>query len=82
MLSFKPAFSLSYFTLIERLFNSSSLSAVRVVSSPSLRLIFLLAVFIPTSESSSLAFLMMYLLYIDSMDVSLSRLWELMDREV
>ena len=31
MLSFKPAFSLS-FTLVKRLFNSSSLSAIRVVS--------------------------------------------------
>ena len=33
MLSFKPAFSLSYFIFIKRIFNSSSLSAVRVVSS-------------------------------------------------
>ena len=32
MLSFKPAFSLSSFTLFKRLFSSSSLSAVRVVS--------------------------------------------------
>ena len=32
MLSFKPMFSLSSFTFIKRLFNSSSLSAVRVVS--------------------------------------------------
>ena len=31
MLSFKPAFSLSSFTLIKRLFSSSSLSAIRVV---------------------------------------------------
>ena len=31
-LSFKPAFSLSSFTLIKRLFSSSSLSAIRVVS--------------------------------------------------
>ena len=44
MLNFKPAFSLSSFTLVKRLFNSSSLSAVRVVSSAYLRLlIFLLA---------------------------------------
>ena len=28
MLSFKPAFSLSFFTLIKRLFSSSSLSAI------------------------------------------------------
>ena len=44
MLNFKPAFSLSSFTLVKRLFNSSSLSAIRVVSSAYLRLlIFLLA---------------------------------------
>ena len=35
MLSFKPAFSLSSFTFIKRLFNSSSLSAIRVVASVS-----------------------------------------------
>ena len=33
MLRFKPTFSLSSFTFIKRLFSSSSLSAVRVVSS-------------------------------------------------
>ena len=33
MLSFKPTFSLSYFTFIKRLLSSSSLSAIRVVSS-------------------------------------------------
>ena len=38
MLSFKPTFSLSTFTFIKRLFSSSSLSAVRVVSSAYLRL--------------------------------------------
>ena len=32
MLSFKLAFSLSYFTLIRRLFSSSSFSAIRMVS--------------------------------------------------
>ena len=32
MLSFKPAFSFSYFTFIKRLFSFSSLSAIRVVS--------------------------------------------------
>ena len=37
MLSFKPAFSLSSFTLINRLFSSSSLSAIRVVISAYLR---------------------------------------------
>ena len=34
MLSFNPAFSLSSFTLIKRLFSSSSLSPIRVVSQP------------------------------------------------
>ena len=37
MLSFKPAFSLSSFTPIKRLFSSSLLSAIRVVSSAYLR---------------------------------------------
>ena len=47
MLSFKPPFSLSSFTLIKRLFSSSSLSAIRVVSSAYLRLlIFLPAILI------------------------------------
>ena len=60
MLSFKPAFSLSYFTFIKRLF-SSLLSALRVVPSVYLRwLIFLLAILIPACASSSLAFCMMY----------------------
>ena len=64
MLSFKAAFSLSSFTLIKRLFSSSSLSALRVVSSayPKL-LIFLLAILIPVCDSSSLAFHMMYSAY-------------------
>ena len=60
MLSFKPTFSLSYFTFPKRLF-SSSLSAIRVVSSAYLRLlIFLPAILIPACASSSPAFLMMY----------------------
>jgi len=59
--SFKPTFSLSSFTFNKRLFSSSSLSAIRVVSSAYLRLlIFLLAVLIPACVSSSPAFLMMY----------------------
>ena len=63
MLSFKPTFSLSSFTFINRLF-SSSLSAIRVVSSAYLRLlILLLAVLIPACASSSPAFLMMYSAY-------------------
>ena len=57
MLSFKPAFSLSSFTFITRLFSSSWLSAISVVSSAYLRLlIFLLAILIPAGASSSLAF--------------------------
>ena len=58
---FKPAFSLSCFTFIKRLFSSSSLSAIRIVSSVYLRLlIFLPAVLIPACASSSQAFHMMY----------------------
>ena len=45
MLYFKPAFSLSSFTFIKRLFSSSSLSAIRVVSSAYLRLL----IFLPQS---------------------------------
>src|SRR5574340_997472 len=46
MLSFKPTFSLSSFTFIKRLFSSSSLSAVRVVSPAYLGLFNLYAVYI------------------------------------
>ena len=64
MLSFKPAFSLSSFTFINRLFSSSSFIAIRVVSSAYLRLlIFLLAILIPACASPSLAFHMMYSAY-------------------
>ena len=57
MLSFKPTFSLSSFHSIKRLFTSSSLSAIRVVSSAYLRLlIFLLAILILACASSSPAF--------------------------
>ena len=64
MLSFKPAFSLSSFTFIKRRFSSSSLSAIRVVSSACLRLlIFLPAILIPACAPSSPAFLMMYSAY-------------------
>ena len=61
-LSFKSAFSLSSFTFNKRLFSSSSLSSIRVVSSAYLRLlIFLLALLIQVAcASSSPAFLMMY----------------------
>ena len=61
MLSFKPTFPLSSFTFIKSLFSSSSLFAIRVVSSAYLMLlIFLLAILIPACASSSPAFLMMY----------------------
>ena len=61
MLSFKPTFWLSSFTFIKRLFSSSLLSSIRLVSSAYLRLwIFLLAILIPACASSSPAFLMMY----------------------
>ena len=64
MLSFKPALSLSSFTLIKRLFSSSSISAIRVVSSAYLRLfIFFPTILIPACDSSSLAFSMMYSAY-------------------
>ena len=65
MLSFKPAFSLSSFNFIKRLFSSSLLSAIRVVSSSAyLRLlIFLPEILIPAWTSSSLAFRMMYSAY-------------------
>ena len=45
MLNFKPASSLSSFTFIKRLFSSSSLSAIRVVSSAYLGLL----IFLPAS---------------------------------
>ena len=61
MLSFKPAFSLSSFTLIKWLFSSSLLSAIKVISSVYLRLlIFLLAILIPACESIKLAFRVIY----------------------
>ena len=66
MLSFKPTFSFSSFTFIKRLFSTSWLSAIRIVSSAYLRLlIFLqyLAILIPARASSSLAFRTMYSAY-------------------
>ena len=63
MLSFKPDFSLS-FSFIKKLFSSSYLSALRVVSSVYLRLfIFLQAILIPPYALSSLTFRMMYSAY-------------------
>ena len=62
MLSFKSTFSLSSFTFIKRLFSSSLLSAIRVVSSACLRvLMFLPAILIPVCASSRPAFPMMHL---------------------
>ena len=64
MLSCKSAFTLSFFVLNERLFSSSSISAIRVVASVYLRLlIFLTAILIPACNSSSLAFPMMFSAY-------------------
>ena len=69
MLSFKPAFSLSSFTFIKRLFSSSSLPAIRAVHFYTFQndhlqyprfFIFLPAILIPSCDSSSPAFRMMY----------------------
>ena len=61
MLSFKPTSFLSSFTFIKRLFSSSLLSALRVVSSAYLRLLVILpTILIPACASSSMAFCMMY----------------------
>ena len=63
-LNVEPTFSLSSFTFIKMLFSSSSLYAIRVVSSAYLRLlIFLPAILIPACASFSPAFLMMYSAY-------------------
>ena len=64
MLSYKPAFSFSSFTLIKRLLSSSSLFDIRVVSSAYLRsLIVLLEILISACASSSLVFHIMYSAY-------------------
>ena len=64
MLSFKADFSLSSFTFIKRLFSSSLISSIRVVSSAYMSLLlFLLAILIPACDSSSPEFLMMYSAY-------------------
>ena len=60
-IEFKPAFSLFSFTFIKRLFGSSLLSLMRMVSSEYLRImIVLLEILILACGSSSLAFCMMY----------------------
>ena len=54
---FKPVLSFSSFTVIKMLFSSSSLCAIRLVSSAYLRLLtFLLAILIPVCDSTSLVF--------------------------
>ena len=64
ILNFKPAFSLSSYTFIKRLFSSSSISAIRVMLSAYMRLlIFLLTILISACASASLAFHMMYSAY-------------------
>ena len=64
MLSFKPAFSISSYTFITRLFSSFSLLDIRKISSAYLMLlIFLLAILIPAWDSFCLAFRMMYSAY-------------------
>ena len=64
MLSFKPAFSLSCFTFIKKLFSFSSISAIRVLSCTSLNLLICLpTILIPACASSSPAFHMMYFAY-------------------
>ena len=70
ILSFRPAFSLSSYTLIKRLFSSSLISAISLVSSAYLRLlIFLPAVLIPACDSSSPVFCMRYSAYnLDNQD--------------
>ena len=63
MLSFKPAFSLSSFTLIRRLFRSPLLSDIKVADMPCayLRLLMLIpVVLMPACDSSSLTFHMIY----------------------
>ena len=61
--NFKPTFSLSSFTFIRRLFSSSLLSAIRMVLSVYLRLMFLPAILIPACDSYSPAFHMRYSAY-------------------
>ena len=64
MLNFKPTFSFLSFIFIKRLFSSSLLSAVKVLSSAYLRLfIFLPAIWIPACVSSSLEFHMVCSVY-------------------
>ena len=64
MFYFKPAFSLSFFTPVTKLFSSFSLFVNRVISFAYLRwLIFLPAILIPAYESFSPGFRMIYSAY-------------------
>ena len=64
ILSFKSAFTLSFFSFFKRLFDYFLLSGIRVLPSAYLRLlIFLPEILIPACVSSSLAFCMMYSAY-------------------
>ena len=56
-------FSLTYFTFMKRLFNSSLLSAVRVVSSAYMNLLIFSLLLFPACASSCLAFHKMYSAY-------------------
>ena len=83
MLSFKPAFSRFSFTFIKRLFSSSSLSVIRVVSSAYLKLlIFLLEIFIPACASSSPALCMMYSVQFTSVSQSCPTLCDPVNRSM
>ena len=64
MLNFKPDFSLSSYTFIKRLSSSSSLSAIRDISSAYLRLLIILpTILILICDSSIPAFHMLYSAY-------------------
>ena len=82
MLSFKPTFSLSPFTFIKRLFSFSSLSAIRVVSSTSQRLLmYLPTILIPVCNSSSPAFHMTYSAYKLNRQGDIFRLQNFVERD-
>ena len=63
MLSFKPTFSLSSFTFIKRLFSSSSLYAIRVVSSAYLRLLMLTLLYDKANSRSCWNFIILIILF-------------------
>ena len=82
LLSYKPAFSFSSFTLIKRLFSSFSLFTSRLASAYLRLLIFIPAILILACESFSPAFHMIYFacklnnrVTIYSLDMPLSNFW-------